>query len=152
MALNQKGVAYDFYVSLTDLGDPQQFVTDPTIEAGDFKRSVDGGTFANLATLPVVEPSGSSTVKISLSSAEMSGNKVVVEGKDASGEEWGDISVFLDNPEGTVDSVLDIIEGDHDETSTSLKVFKKGTTTTVLDKVVAGSLLRSDVTVTTREP
>ena len=151
MGLNQKDVAYEFFVSLTDLGDPQQFVVNPTIAAGDFKRSVDGGSFANLATLPVVEPAGSSTVKISLSAIEMSGDKGVDEGKDVSGDEWGDISIFLDNPVGTVDNILDIMEGDHIETSTRLIVNKKGTNDALLDKDVAGSLLRSDITVTTVE-
>ena len=151
MALNQKGQAYEFFVSLVDFADPQNFIVNPTIEAGDFKRSVDGGAFGNLAVLPVVTPPGGSSVKISLNATEMSGDKAVVQGKDVSGEEWGDISIFLDNPQGTTDNILDIIEGDHIETSTRLIVNKKGTTDKVLDKEVAGSLLKSDITVSTTE-
>lgn len=147
-----KGQAYEFFLSLTDINDPVFFVTNPTIAVGDFKLSVDGGGLGNITTLPVVTPALSSIVKINLSAAEMNGDKIVVVGKDAAGDQWGDILAFLDLESGTVETILDIIEGDHDETSVSLKVFKKGTGTLVLDKVVAGSLLRSDITVTTREP
>ena len=54
MAEPIKGQAYEFFVSLTDINDPQFFIVNPTIASGDFKLSVDGGAFGNLATLPVV--------------------------------------------------------------------------------------------------
>jgi len=129
-----KGEAYEFFISVTDINDPQFFIVNPTIAAGDFKISVDGGAFANLATLPVVTPAGSSLVKINLNVAEMSGDKIVVTGRDAVGEEWGDMYAFIDAPGGTSESVLDIIEGDHRESSVNLKIFKKGTANIVLEK------------------
>lgn len=147
-----KGQAYEFFVSLTDFNDPQFFIVNPTIEAGDFKRSVDGGGLANLATLPVVSPAGSSSVKVNLNAVEMSGDKVVVIGKDASGEEWGDIFAFLDNPTATAENAMDLLEGDHRETSANLKIFKKGTPEILLEKNITGSLLESDITVNTLEP
>jgi len=151
MAQPQKGIAYEFYLSLTEVNDPVFFITNPTIATGDFKVSVDGGALANLSTLPVVTPASSSVVKINLSSIEMGGDKIVVVGKDLAGEEWGDIMAFLDVETGTLQTVLDILEGDHIETSIRLIINKKDTVTPVLDKKIAGSLLQPDVTVTTVE-
>ena len=152
MAEPKRGEAYEFFIALTDLNDPQSFVNNPTIAAGDFKVSKDGGNFANLLTLPVVSPLLSSNLQINLSALEMTADKVVVHGIDLSGEEWADIGAFIDNPVGSVDDLTDIIEGDHEESSTRIKIFKKGTPTVVLDKVVTGSLLSPNVTVNTKEP
>lgn len=152
MAEPIKGQAYEFFVSLTDINDPQFFIVNPTIANGDFKLSVDGGAFGSLATLPVVAPAGSSAVKINLSASEMAGDKMVVEGKDVLGDQWGDIMAFIDAPAGSSETVLDIIEGDHRESSANLKIFKKGTSTIVLEKDITGSLLRTDITINTLEP
>lgn len=147
-----KGQPYEFFISLTDIDDPQFFIVNPTIAAGDFKLSVDGGAFGNLATLPVVTPAGSSAVKVNLSASEMAGDKMVIEGKDAVGEQWGDLFAFIDAPGGSSETVLDILEGDHRETSVNLKIFRKGTSNIVLEKDITGSLLRSDITINTLEP
>ena len=146
-----KGQPYDFFISLTDITDPVFFITNPTIATGDFKVSVDGGGLANLSQLPVVTPALSNVVKVSLSAGEMGGDKIVVVAKDALGDQWGDILAFLDVESGTTQTVLDIIEGDHTESSIRLLVNKKGTTTPVLDKKITGSLLQPDITVNTRE-
>lgn len=47
--------------------------------------------------------------------------------------------------------VLDILEGDHVENSIRLLINRKGTTIPVLDKLIKGSLLAPDVTITTEE-
>jgi len=151
MSQPQKGIAYEFYLSLTEVNDPVFFITNPTLATGDFKISVDGGALTNLSTLPVVTPALSSVVKINLSSVEMGGDKIVVVGSDLVGDQWGDIMAFLDVETGTVQTILDILEGDHIETSIRLIINKKDTVIPVLDKKVAGSLLQSDVTVTTVE-
>ena len=152
MAEPKRGVAYEFFIALTDLSEPQFFVNNPTIAAGDFKVSKDGGTFVNLLTLPVVSPSLSSNVKINLAAIEMTADKVVVHAVDLTGDEWANLAAFIDNPVGSVDDLTDIIEGDHQESSTRIKIFKKGTANVVLDKVVTGSLLSPNVTVNTKEP
>lgn len=146
-----KGQAYDFYVGLDDINESFSFVTNPTIEAGDFQVSVDGGALANITTLPVVTPSGSQSVKVSLSASEMSGDKVVVLGSDAADDEWGDIQAFLDLETGTTQTVIDILEGDHVETRDRLIINKKDTTDSVLDKSITGSLLSASVTIQTLE-
>jgi len=146
-----KGQPYDFYLALTDIEDPVFFVTDPTIAAGDFKVSIDGGGLSNLAVLPSVTPSGSQSLKVSLSALEMSGDKVVVIGNDVAGDEWGDILAFLDLESGTSQTVIDILEGDHIETRDRLIINRKDTTDPVLDKSITGSLLSANVTVKTLE-
>lgn len=150
MAEPVKGVAYDFYMSL-DAQATSGFQDDPTIEAGDFQISKDGGAFSNLTTLPTVTPSGSPSVRVQLSATEMDADKVYIVAEDQSGAEWNVAVVFIDVPEGSSQSVLDILEGDHRETSTSAVIYKKNTTTPVLSKTVSGSLLNSAVTITTTE-
>lgn len=152
MTLPVSGVAYSFTIQLVDSADPASFKASPTIAAGDFQVSIDGGALANLTNLPVNSPSGSVLVDVNLTAAEMTGAKINVVGIDVAGAEWEDIVIDIDVPEGSVESVLDIIEGDHTETSTGVVIKKKGTATEVLNKVVAGSLLDSSVTVTTKEP
>jgi len=127
------------------------FQVDPTIAAGDFTISKDFGTFANLATLPTVSPSGSSSVKIDLSATEMTADKIRILGVDVAGSEWNPIEISIDVPAGSTDTILDIIEGDHVETSQTLVVNKKDTTTPVLSKVITGSLLTDNVTIRTVE-
>ncbi len=152
MAEPRRGVAYEMFVALTDLNEPQFFIVNPTIAAGDFKVSKDGGIFVNLITLPVVTPVSSNTVKINLSATEMTADKVVINGIDITGNQWADIFAFIDNPIGNSGSITDLLEGDHQESSTRVKIFKKGTANVLLDKVVTGSLLSPNVTVNTKEP
>ena len=105
--------------------------------------------------LPLVlksTPTLSNNVKINLAAIEMTADKVVINGIDLAGEEWANFYAFIDNPIGNLDDLTDIIEGDHEESSTRIKIFKKGTPTVVLDKVVTGSLLSPNVTVNTKEP
>lgn len=152
MSLPKNGQAYEFYISLTDALDTTAFLANPTIAAGDFQISKDGGAFANLAALPVVAPSGGATVKVSLSSSEMTADKVSVLGVDQVGDEWLDILATIDIPSGNIDTVNDILEGDHVETNISSVINKKGTMTPVLNKTVTGSLLTPGVVIQTNEP
>lgn len=151
MTLPVSGVAYSFTIQLVDSSDPSSFKASPTLAAGDFKVSIDGGALANLTNLPTNSPSGSVLVSVALTAAEMTGAKISVVGIDVAGAEWEDIAIDIDVPEGSVESVLDIIEGDHTETSTSVVIKKKGTSTEVLNKTVSGSLLSPSVTVTTED-
>ena len=151
MAQPVKGVAYEFPpVELTDVFDAQFFLVNPTIVAGDFKISKDFGALINLTNLPVVDPAGSSSVKINLTASEMTADKIGVFGKDPT-QEWGDIRMSIDVPVSNQQSAVDIMEGDRIETSTNYKIFKKGTTDILVDKDIGGSLLPPDVTITTLE-
>lgn len=95
MSSPKTNVAYTFYIPLIDSA-TGGFKANPTIAAGDFKVSTDGGAYANLATLPSVEPAGSINVKISLSAGEMNGTKVTIQCIDVAGGEWDDLFIFLD--------------------------------------------------------
>lgn len=87
--LPEKNVEYIFYTALTTAGSTALKAA-PTIAAGDFKVSTDGGAFANLTTLPTVTPAAGVMVKITLSASEMNGDNVVVQCIDAAGAEWED--------------------------------------------------------------
>ena len=52
----------------------------------------------------------------------------------------------------TLERLLDLLEGDHIETSTSLRINKRGTSTALLEKDITGSLLSPSVTLTTTDP
>ena len=80
-----------FYIALSDPLVPGSFKANPTIAAGDFQISKDGGAFANLATLPAVTPASGRAVKITLSSTEMDADNVFVQAVDqTSPKEWDD--------------------------------------------------------------
>jgi len=143
-----RGVAYTFTIAVIDSADSTSFKASPTIAAGDFQVSTDGATFANLSTLPVVTPSGSIAILITLSASEMTGDKIVVQGIDAAGAEWDDIMIFVDVPTALP---LDLIEGDRVESRTSVVINKKNTTTAILSKTISGSLLSDGITVATTD-
>lgn len=87
--------AFIFYASLVSQANTKINQVNPTIAAGDFKVSIDGGALANLATLPAVTPAGSTMVKFSLSAGEMNGDNITVVCLDAAGAEWCDVTFTL---------------------------------------------------------
>ena len=72
-----------------------QYKTTPTLASGDFKLEKDGGTAANLATLPVVAPTGGSSLDIAFSASELQGKHLVLRIVDASGAEWNDDAIHI---------------------------------------------------------
>ena len=91
----KKNQAYSLRIGVIDVSNRPHFRTNPTIAAGDFKVSIDGGALANLATIPVVEPAGSSVIKISLSATEMNGDGISIVAKDVAGNEWDDAIIYI---------------------------------------------------------
>lgn len=89
------GEAFGLSVPLVARASRPDFKANPTIAAGDFKISKDGGAFSNLATLPVVSPAGGVSVSIVLSATEMTANEIVVQGIDADGAEWDDVFINI---------------------------------------------------------
>lgn len=84
------------YIGLRSASNGNKFQVNPTIEAGDFKISKDGGALANLATLPVVEPSGSKMVKITISDTEKGADNVTIIASDQTDpEEWADFMLTI---------------------------------------------------------
>jgi hypothetical protein len=89
----KKNTAFSFEISLpSEAG--STFQVDPTLEEGDVTVSLDGGAFANIASLPTVIGSGS-TLTVALTSGEMNADRVVVAFHDAAGAEWCDVNVEI---------------------------------------------------------
>lgn len=98
--------AYQVPVNLISQANTKVFQSNPTIAAGDFKVSIDGGAFANLATLPAVTPAGSKAVLIDLSAAEMNGANIMVLCSDAAGAEWCDLGFVLQTTARQIDDLM----------------------------------------------
>src|SRR3990167_6358809 len=101
----KKGVEFIFYVSLPSVSSTSIFQENPTIAAGDFKVSIDGGAFNNPATLPAVTPASGKAVKVTLSTSEMNGYNIIFFGSDASGGEWKDIFVNIQTSARQIDDL-----------------------------------------------
>lgn len=150
MATPVNGVEYVFYLGLTNVLNPDEFIVNPTIALGDFQVSTDGSAYANLTTIPTVDPAGSITVKVTVSAVEMTGDKVNIKAVDAAGSEWGQALVVIDVPEATTESLFDLEQGDRIETANRLIINKKNTTDALLDKQISGSAYNG-VEITTKE-
>lgn len=102
----KKNTAYVTYISLPDAVSPMLMKSSPTLAAGDFKVSIDGGALANLATLPTNTPAASKMVKISLSTSEMNGDNITVVCSDqTSPPEWGDFVLNIQTSARQVDDL-----------------------------------------------
>lgn len=87
----KRAQAFVTYVCLRDSTDNLSLKSTPTIAAGDFKISKDGGAFANLTTLPTNTPASSVGVQLSLSATEMTADNVLIVWVDqTSTKEWAD--------------------------------------------------------------
>jgi hypothetical protein len=79
-------------IALEDFILPGNFKANPTVAAGDFQVSKDFGAFANLTTLPTIEPASGVQVKVALSATEMNADVVTVKCIDqTSPKEWADL-------------------------------------------------------------
>jgi len=91
----KKNAAFVFSIGLVSQADTKLLKASPAIAAGDFKVSIDGGAFVNLATLPVVTPASGKAVQVTLSAGEMNGDNIAVLASDAAGAEWCDRLVSI---------------------------------------------------------
>lgn len=112
------------------------FKASPTLGSGDVKISLDGGAFANVegagtfGDFVAVMPSGSVTVRISLTSSQMSHKRIVITFIDTATKQWEDQLVVIETFGGpnaqhiadialtalidtveTADRVFDIVDG-----------------------------------------
>lgn len=91
-----KNEDFNFAVFLEDYASPGNWKSNPTIAAGDFQISKDYGAFANLATLPDVEPNSTRQVRVQLSSTEMNADIVVIQWVDQTNpKEWADGAITI---------------------------------------------------------
>lgn len=101
----KKNVAWIGYVSLYDQNNTKVLKANPTIAAGDFKISKDGGAFANLTNLPATTPAGGVSVQISLTATEMNADNIVIACVDASGAEWCDLAFNIQTSVRQIDDL-----------------------------------------------
>lgn len=100
----KKNATYIFYAGLVSRS-TGQFQSTPTIAAGDFKVSTDGGALANLTTLPAVTPAASKMVKFTISATEMNGDNITIVGSDAAGAEWDDVLINIQTSVRQIDDL-----------------------------------------------
>jgi hypothetical protein len=87
-----KNASYTFTVSLISQSDTDVIQPSPTLAAGDVKISIDGGSFANIGTLPTeIESTG--VLEVALTAAEMNGDRIDVLFSDVAGDEWQDLHI-----------------------------------------------------------
>lgn len=92
----KKNAAFTFFIpGLVSQANTKLFQTNPTIAAGDFTISGDGGNFGNPATIPDVEPNGTTQVRVQLSATEMNYDQITVKWSDQAGSEWCDGSMII---------------------------------------------------------
>ena len=92
----RRNQAFTTYITLRSASDNISLKSSPTIAAGDFKVSKDGGAFANLATLPSVAPAASVSVLVTLSATEMDADNVLITWIDqTASKEWADGSICI---------------------------------------------------------
>lgn len=101
----KRATAFKFYVGLVSQANTKTLQVNPTIGAGDFKVSKDGGAFANLSTLPSVNPPGGTAVMIDLSSTEITADNLTVACIDAAGAEWCDMLVNIQTAARQIDDL-----------------------------------------------
>lgn len=91
----KKNTAYVFNMGLPSVASSNNFQASPTLAAGDFKVSIDGGSLNNLTNLPTVTPAAGKIVNFSLTSSEMNGDNIIIVCSDVSGAEWKDVIVNI---------------------------------------------------------
>lgn len=107
MAYPKKNTQFIFDVALIDATARPSLRANPTLAAGDVKVSTDEGAFANAGTLPSVAPASGTNVKVTLSTSEMNGDRVVVQFIDqTSPKEWDDVLVVINIPVVNVDDLV----------------------------------------------
>lgn len=77
--------------------DSRDAKVDPTLASGDVQISKDGGSFANMSSLPTVSPASSPQVKITFSSAELECKTAMIRFKDQTDPaEWEEQHILIE--------------------------------------------------------
>jgi len=102
----KKNTQFVFSFGLVSQANTKILQTNPTLAAGDFKVSTDGGGLGNPATLPTVTPAGGRMVIATLSAGEMNGDMVTFVAADAAGAEWCDLILNIHTSARQIDDLL----------------------------------------------
>jgi len=90
--MTAKATQYSTRIVLKNYKNSSSVKISPTIVAGDFKVSIDGGVLINLTNLPVESPVGSGLILLTLTASEMNGDVITIIGIDQSAKkEWADL-------------------------------------------------------------
>lgn len=98
-----------FYAGLVASANRPDFKISPTIAAGDFQVSTDGGSLTNLDTAPAESPASSGIIKFTVSADEMNGANTTIVGIDAAGAEWDDIIINIQTATNQLDDVAALV-------------------------------------------
>ena len=94
------GQTKTFGIELGSVANAGKFQVNPTLDAADFRISINGGAFAALTNTPTVTPSGGAQVVIVLAAAETTsagaGGRIHLRCSDSSGNEWQDVAVEIE--------------------------------------------------------
>ena len=102
----KKNTQFVLSIGLVSQADTKILQVNPTLAAGDFQVSTDGGALGNLGTLPTVTPAGGRMVICTLSAGEMNGDMISFIASDAAGAEWCDLFVNIHTSVRQVDDLL----------------------------------------------
>lgn len=100
----KRDTEYTFEVGLESIANPGKFQTNVTLVAGDVKVSQDGGSLANIASLPT-EIGTSGLLTVVLSALEMTAYRVGVLFHDVAGAEWEDLLVTIETGIHSLDDI-----------------------------------------------
>lgn len=93
-----RNTAWATRVSLDSYTSAGRAQVNPTLVIGDVKIDKDGGGLNNITTLPVVSPSGSQLVLVTLSASEMDADIVTIVFRDQTTPtpEWCDLTLAIE--------------------------------------------------------
>ena len=101
----KRATEYTTYVSLISQASTYIWQTSVTLASGDVQVSKDGGSFANISTLPT-EIDSSGVLSVTLTSTEMTADTVVVRFHDTAGDEWCDALIVIHTAENEIDDLV----------------------------------------------
>lgn len=94
------GQTKTFGIELASVANAGKFQINPTLDAADFRISINGGAFAALTNTPTVSPSGGAQVVVVLAAAETTsagaGGRIHLRCSDSSGNEWQDVACEIE--------------------------------------------------------
>lgn len=108
------GQTKTFGIELGSVANAGKFQVNPTLDAADFRISINGGSFTALTNTPTVSPAGGAQVVVVLAAAETTaagaGGRIHFRASDSSGNEWQDLAIDFDvyaNAEETLVTLAD---------------------------------------------
>ena len=135
----KKGVVFSFEFALVSTTDTDNFQTNPTLATGDVKVSKDGASFANIATLPSAIDAGEA-ITVTLSTTEMTADRVAVQFEDAAGDEWQGALVMIFTSAQLLDEIDTNVDSILADTGTDGVVLADSAITSIFSYVAEGAL------------